>query len=205
MTPSHDVRTVIKVGGGLLARAGAFELVTGALAAFGKGRPVVVVPGGGPFAGAVRELLRRIKIGDEAGHWMAVLGMDQYAHALAERTAGAVLVETRAEIETALQGGHVPVLAPYRWLRSADPLPHSWEVTSDSVSAWVAGPLGAARLVLIKPVKVELAAAVDSHFFQALPRGVDAVVLTPHELDRLGTVVDESPLPAQRRSASQGT
>ena len=203
-TPGHDVRTVIKVGGGLLAAAGAFELVTGALTAFAKGRRALVVPGGGPFAGAVRELLRRVKIGDEAGHWMAVLGMDQYAHALAERTSGAVLVEQRSEITSALDAGQVPVLAPYRWLRAADPLPHTGEVTSDSVTAWIAGALGATRVVLIKPAKGEAPKVVDPYFFRALPRGVDLVVLTPHELDKLGEALDGDPIPGQRRSAGEG-
>src|SRR5580765_1089930 len=76
------VDTIVKVGGGLLSRAGAFELVTGALATYGKGRRLLVVPGGGPFAEAVRELVRRIKVGEDAAHWMALLGMDQYAAAL---------------------------------------------------------------------------------------------------------------------------
>ena len=46
--------------------------------------------------------------------------------------------------------GRVPVLAPSRWLREADPLPHSWDVTSDSIAAWVAGQAGASTLVLVK-------------------------------------------------------
>src|SRR5207245_6040635 len=79
------VHTVVKVGGGLLGKAGAFELVIEALTAFVPGRRLVVVPGGGPFADAVRRMFRRIDIGEDAAHWMAVLGMDQYAHALAAR------------------------------------------------------------------------------------------------------------------------
>ena len=42
--------------------------------------------------------------------------------------------------------GRVPVLAPSAWLRAADPLPHSWDVTSDSIAAWIAGQAGALRL-----------------------------------------------------------
>src|SRR3989475_7902627 len=44
------VHTVVKVGGGLLGTAGAFELVIDALSAFRRGRRLVVLPGGGPFA-----------------------------------------------------------------------------------------------------------------------------------------------------------
>ena len=43
------------------------------------------------------------------------------------------------------------VLAPSRWMRAADVLPHDWDATSDSVAAFVAGALDAERLVLIKP------------------------------------------------------
>lgn len=200
----QTIQTIVKVGGGLLSRAGAFELVTGALAAFGKGRRLLVVPGGGPFAGAVRELVRRVKVGEDAAHWMAVLGMDQYAQVLAERTAGAVLVEQLPEIYAALDAGLVPVLAPYRWLRAADPLPHSWSATSDSVAAWIAGAVGARRVVLIKPVHGEPSKMVDPLFHRTLPPGVDSVVLTPHELEKLGEALDTGPSLGQPRAAGEG-
>jgi aspartokinase-like uncharacterized kinase len=202
--PGSGVHAVVKVGGGLLSRAGAFELATSALAAFGKGRRLLVVPGGGPFADAVREMFRRIKISDDAAHWMAVLGMDQYAHALAERTAGAVLVEQQSEIAPAVEAGQIPVLAPYRWLRAADPLPHSWSVSSDSIAAWVAGAVGAKRVVLIKPVTDAVPKLVDAHFERTLPPGVECVVLSPHELDKLGETLDARSGGAARRRAGEG-
>jgi 5-(aminomethyl)-3-furanmethanol phosphate kinase len=198
------VQTIVKVGGGLLSRAGAFELVTGALAAFGKGRRLLVVPGGGPFAGAVRELVRRVKVGEDAAHWMAVLGMDQYAQALTERTAGAVLVEQPPEIYDALDAGLLPVLAPYRWLRAVDPLPHSWSATSDSVAAWVAGAVGAKRVVLIKPVQGEPSKMVDPLYHRTLPPGIDSIVLSAHELEKLGAALNPLPVADPRRTASEG-
>ena len=135
---------------------------------------------------------------------MAVLGMDQYAHALTERTAGAVLVEQLPEVYAALDAGLVPVLAPYRWLRAADPLPHSWSATSDSVAAWVAGAVGAKRVVLIKPVQGEPAKMVDPLYHRTLPPGVDSVVLTAHELEKLGEALDTGPSLGQPREASEG-
>jgi aspartokinase-like uncharacterized kinase len=198
------VRTVIKVGGGLLSRAGAFELVTGALAACAPGRGALVVPGRGPFADAVRELLQRVKVSGDAAYWMAALGMDQYAHALVERTAGAVLVEDLREIAAALERERIPVLAPYRWLRAADPLPHAREVSSDVVAAWVAQATGARRVVLIKPVTPDPARAVDPAYQRALPAGTDSVVLTPNDVAQLADALEEGPGPSAQRLAGQG-
>ena len=188
---TRDVRTVVKVGGGLLSRAGAFELVTEALTAFTQGRRVVIVPGGGPFADAVRQMFKRIKIGEDAAHWMAVLSMDQYAYALAARIPAAVLVHEEAEIAATIAAGPLPVLAPYRWLEAADPLPHSWEVTSDSIAAWVAGALGARRLVLIKPVRGETKKLVDPLFLRTLPASVEHLIITADDLGQLDVALDE--------------
>jgi aspartokinase-like uncharacterized kinase len=66
----------------------------------------------------------------------------------------------------------VAVLAPSRWLRAADVLPHDWGATSDSAAAFVAGALDAERLVLIKPAGGAAAEQVDAHFALVLPVGL---------------------------------
>jgi 5-(aminomethyl)-3-furanmethanol phosphate kinase len=206
--PGHPVvHTVVKVGGGLLGTAGAFDLVIDALTTFRPGRRLLVIPGGGPFADAVRQMFRRVKIGADAAHWMAVLGMDQYAHALAARVPGAALVEQREDIAAALTAGQLPVLAPYRWLKTADPLPHSWDVTSDSIAAWFAGALGARRVVLIKPAsgRGEARRLVDPAFIRTLPPGVEHLIVTADDLGPLDAALNEgggegSPRRARERS-----
>ena len=52
---------------------------------------IVVVPGGGPFADAVRDFDRSLGLSPHTAHWMALLAMDQYGHVLADRIPGAVL------------------------------------------------------------------------------------------------------------------
>jgi len=198
------VHTVVKVGGGLLSKAGALDLVIEALTAFGPRRRLVIVPGGGPFAEAVRTMFRRMKIGEDAAHWMAVLGMDQYAHALTARLPGAVLVEQEPEIAAAREAGRLPVLAPYRWVRTADPLPHSWEVTSDSIAAWLAGVLGARRIVLIKPAGGDPRKLVDPFFLRTLPPGVEHFVITADDLGQLDVALDEGGHSKRGRRARQG-
>ena len=203
-TTSPVVHTVLKIGGGLLGKAGAFDLAVEAVTAFRPGRRLVVVPGGGPFADAVRQMFKRARIGDDAAHWMAILGMDQYAHALAARIPEASLVDSAAEVGAALDARRVPVLAPYRWLREADPLPHSWEVTSDSIAAWLAGALGARRVVLVKPADGEHKKLVDSYFVRTLPPGVEHLVVTADDLGQLDVALRESPDPQTRRQARRG-
>jgi hypothetical protein len=58
--------------------------------------------------------------------------------------------------------------------------------------------------VLIKPAKGETSRLVDPLFLETLPPGVDCVVLTAHEMEKLGEVLDQSPRVSQRRAANQG-
>ena len=162
---------VIKVGGGLLEHIDHLDRVVAAISDVSRTLRVVVVPGGGPFADAVRRVDRRLALGDEEAHWMAILGMDQYAHLLAARIDSGTVVAGREQIADAHRRTQIPVLAPSAWLKAADPLPHSWDVTSDSIAAWVAGELGAARLLLIKPPGARGPDLVDAHFQKTLPAG----------------------------------
>lgn len=203
------VDIVVKIGGGALAHGNHFDAALAAIGAAGMDRRLLVVPGGGPFGDTVREVDRRIHLSDDAAHWMALLAMDQYAHLVASRLAGSVLVTKRQEIAAALDAPvrQVPVLAPYRWLREADPLPHGWTVTSDSISAWIAGRVGARRLVLVKPPGARLQLAhgtgtgatgfgesaqnaaaselVDAYFPRALPAQVRFVMVAADQVDAL--------------------
>jgi aspartokinase-like uncharacterized kinase len=118
---------------------------------------------------------------------MAVLAMDQYAHLIAGRLACSALVTNVREARTALGDGRVPVLAPSQWLREADPLPHSWDVTSDAVAAWVAGAVGARRLVLVKPAGAAGADLVDPYFSRALPAELAPTIVPADQLAALLT------------------
>ena len=172
------VETVIKVGGALIEDPAAFACLVHALEALAArhrgGPPLLVVPGGGPFADTVREVDWQLAAGDDAAHWMAILGMDQHAHLLVARTPVAALVESADEARLVHEAHRLPVLAPYRWLRARDPLPHSWSVTSDSIAAWIAIELGAAELLLVKATAGPADAVTDPYFQSVLEAGVKA-------------------------------
>ena len=176
------VDAVVKVGGSLLRDPSAHERTINAIADAASLCRLAIVPGGGPFADLVRLLDGAMSLGDDAAHWMAIRAMDAHAEILASRLAAAKLVESPADVSTALSTRQLPVLLSSRWLHERDPLPHSWEVTSDSIAAWVAGELGAAKLVLLKPVSGEVAALADPHFAHALPETVRAVAIGVDEL-----------------------
>ena len=176
----------MKVGGGVLKEVDAFDGVLAVLGAAARSRRLLIVPGGGPFADVVRDVDRWLGLPDTAAHWMAVLAMDQYAHLIASRLPAGVLVAKPRAIAAAIDAHHLPVLAPSRWLRETDPLPHSWHVTSDSIAAWVAGQLGARRLVLVKPPCVQTSdEAVDSYFARALPAGLRTVIVPADQIETL--------------------
>jgi|APCry1669189204_1035204.scaffolds.fasta_scaffold19738_1 5-(aminomethyl)-3-furanmethanol phosphate kinase len=99
-------------------------------------RQLMVVPGGGLFADTVRQE----RVDDDAAHWMAIAAMEQYAWVIASR--GMRTTDLLAVPET------TAVFLPYISMRQRDPLPHSWDVTSDTIAAWIAAELGIELLIL---------------------------------------------------------
>jgi len=177
------IEVVVKIGGRLLGLDGALDRVARTIAEVAPRTGLLIVPGGGPFADAVRVAYRQHRLSPTAAHWMAILGMEQMAHLLAERIVDAMIV-TSSDLALAVAGaGKTPVLAPYQLLRERDPLPHSWDVTSDSIAAWVAGEVGARRLVLVKAVSGCVTDLADNYVARALSEGVRAEVIGVDSLD----------------------
>jgi aspartokinase-like uncharacterized kinase len=183
------VLTVVKVGGGLGAGAGdaALRGLCATLGALGERHPLLVVPGGAWFADAVREADRRFGLPAASSHHMAVLGMEQFGWLLSELIPGAVRsAEPRAE------AGQATVLLPAAL--ALDGLPASWEVTSDSIAAWVASRAGAGRLVLVKEV--------DGLYAEWPANGEPLARLTVAELGALQPAGVDEHLPAVLERAS---
>lgn len=139
--------TVIKLGG---SHAFALHLRDWLRAIASCAGSIVLVPGGGPFADLIRDAQPRIGFDDDAAHRMALLAMEQYGCALASLNARFTLAESKMEIERALVERRVPVWLPSRMVLAAGEIPWSWDVTSDSLAAWLAGELSADHLVLVK-------------------------------------------------------
>jgi 5-(aminomethyl)-3-furanmethanol phosphate kinase len=133
-----------------------------------RGR-VVVVPGGGPFADAVRSAQSVMGLDDRTAHHMALLAMEQYGHALISLNRALVPADSMEAIAREVARRHVPVWMPTRMVAEASDIAESWDVTSDSLAAWLAGKLAASRLLLIKHLE---SATAQQHFAQLAASGV---------------------------------
>jgi dihydroneopterin aldolase len=189
---------VVKLGGSL-AKARTLKGWLAALAS-GKGR-AVVVPGGGVFADVVRDQQERLHFSARAAHRMAILAMEQYGWALADMGAGMTACADESEMRDALSRGSIPVWLPSAMAFADADIPESWDVTSDSLSAWLARRLGATRLILVKstpaprPVDPELLAArglVDRLFPRFLAGAKPTLDwIGPGEEDRLADLLTQ--------------
>lgn len=149
--PSSNAPLVVKLGGSLHASP---ELADWLAALKRYPRPLTIVPGGGPFADAVRAAQPTMRYDDATAHAMAVLAMEQYALALANRDDSLELAASRDEIAAAQARGRIALWRPNAMVAAADDIAPSWDVTSDSLAAWLAKKMGACALALIKSVDV---------------------------------------------------
>jgi len=141
--------TIIKIGGSLLKGDNLTDLCK-KLGDIGKKHRLLIVPGGGTFADEVRVISEKFNMDQDTAHWMAILAMNQYGYLLSSLIPGSIAIENIDDVNKYLDKLIPVVLLPYHMIKTIDPLPHSWDVTSDSISAWIAGYFGAERLVVIK-------------------------------------------------------
>jgi 5-(aminomethyl)-3-furanmethanol phosphate kinase len=171
----------VKVGGGLLSADGLPGLRRGCadVLELACDRPVLVVPGGGPFADAVRALDAKVGFGDEVAHALALRAMDQLGVLLAPMLPGVEVLDRLV----APRGGLGLLLAAPAFEGHPE-IPASWDVTSDSLAVLAAGAIGAQEAILLKAVE---GGAVDAYLPEAVRRtGVVVTVRTPNGLWRWG-------------------
>jgi len=142
---------VIKIGGSL-DRASSLEMVCEEVNRLGRDYRLLVVPGGGEFADQVRKSNLRHPLNHTTAHRMALLAMDQYGLMLSNLISCGELVKELSSLRSKIAAGGIAVLLPFSLIDTADPLPHSWQVTSDTIAAWVTQSIGCRRLVLLKDV-----------------------------------------------------
>ena len=176
------IKTVIKIGGSLGQSSKLADLML-QISDLVPRHGILAVPGGGAFADAIRDYDRRFGLDPDASHWMAVLAMDQFGHLISSLIPNSELIKDPEDAQKVAAAGQVPVLLTYDLLFHTNALPRSWDVTSDSIAAWVAGICKAEQLILLK--------SVDGLFFDdpvahATVRLLETISVD--ELDRCGGV-----------------
>lgn len=147
---------VVKLGGSLLRREDWPQRLLTWLDRQPMPRCHVMIVGGGDEADAVREADRLHNLGNEQSHWLAIEAMQRNTAAAASRFPQSSLLCCLRHVRQISQAAQVLWFDPLPWLRAETgwrglpPLPHSWDVTSDSIAARVACRLGNVPLVLLK-------------------------------------------------------
>ena len=146
MTESSELPLVVKVGGGLLRDQGLEGLRRACAEAteIAASRPVLVIPGGGPFADAVRAIDEQVGLDDAAAHALALQAMDQLGVLLRPLLPAAELV---ADLVAPRALGLLEAAPAFAG--RAD-VPASWTVTSDSLAVLAAAAIGADEAILLK-------------------------------------------------------
>ena len=139
---------VVKIGGSLEGSEELKKLLSYLLAE-GKEK-TVLVPGGGSFANNVRKLQTSAGFSDKYAHRMALLAMEQYAWYLRALTPELQTADSLNSIFDSLTDNDLTLWLPYKMLCSESTLPASWDVTSDSLAAWLALKIEADSLTLVK-------------------------------------------------------
>jgi 5-(aminomethyl)-3-furanmethanol phosphate kinase len=173
---------VVKLGGSLIADPALSHWLEAVCSIKATDRRIrfVVVPGGGPFADAVRKTQSELGYDDRTAHAMSVLAMDQFGILLCGLRSdlrGCALFD---QFDDAWDARRVPVWLPSRLLIGQTSLEASWRVTSDTIAAWLANTLGADGLILVKscvlpqqcndPATLTSAGVVDAAFQEFLQR-----------------------------------
>jgi 5-(aminomethyl)-3-furanmethanol phosphate kinase len=164
---------VIKLGGSLLD----WPELSDALRRWREKQPPMrdlMVVGGGAWADLMREADGRFRLGEEHCHWLCLELMSFTARLAATLFPEAPLAD-KWDLLAAGETGSLTIVDIFP-LMNESPLPQSWDVTSDSLAAWLAERMEAAELVLLKstvpPAGCDLAALaacgyVDRYFPQA--------------------------------------
>lgn len=181
MNADRERPLVVKLGGSLWRSpnlGGWISVLQGA------GLPITLVPGGGPFADAVRAAQPVMGFSNAAAHRMAMLGMEQYGMALADKFGGLGLAATPDDANILHSRGMIAVWRPVEMVCEAQVSP-SWDVTSDSLAAFYARRSGAGRLLLIKSIDIETApdlhCLVDASF-SLFSQGLEVFIAGPNAL-----------------------
>ena len=131
------IKQVVKIGGSL------FPNYAIDLAKKLENTNSCIILGGGEFANLIRKYDSEQNFSDEANHWTAIDCMDIIAKLVNDKVKSTKLAYSIEEVNEISNEGFTPIFVVSKFLRDEDPFECSWDVTSDSIAAYVAHLLNA--------------------------------------------------------------
>ena len=144
------MKIVVKIGGSLIQDPAELNSLINEISWIAQTNKVLIIPGGGILADQVRFLDKKFNLKTESSHWMALLTEDINAILIHEKIRNAILIDELDDFNA--DSDQLFVFQPTRFVLKRNELPNSWDVTSDSVAAWVASKVKADKLILVKDV-----------------------------------------------------
>lgn len=144
---------VIKLGGSLCA-SGKLPACLDKIEHDYEGKTTVIVPGGGLFAEQVRLLQPRLFFDDRTAHQMALLAMQQMALLYQGLKPQFTRIGSVNAFVNPENRNKIAIWSPEVTELDQAGIPSSWSITSDSLSAWLAGALTAKKLIIVKSVTI---------------------------------------------------
>lgn len=144
---------IFKIGGKILEN---FEdlnsTITQLTQLYDKGRiqKIILIPGGGSIVNFIRKVYLELNFTEELGHWMGVISMNYNGLELGKKFPELDVIEDINSLKKLDKS--LCIFLPYRFLKEIDILPHSWDVTSDSITLFLAKELEIPHCVLIKDI-----------------------------------------------------
>ncbi len=113
-------------------------------------KKIILVPGGGTIANFVRNLYREFQLSDNLAHWIAIYSMDYNGLELKRKFPHLQIYKDYEKLQK--ESKLISIFLPYKYLKIKDELPHTWDVTSDSIALYLAIKFGLNECFLIKGV-----------------------------------------------------
>ena len=107
-----------------------------------------IVLGGGEFANLIRKYDNKQNFSNEANHWTAIDCMDITAKLVCDKVESAKLAYSIEEVNDISKDGLTPIFVVSEFLMKEDPFECSWDVTSDSIAAYISHLLNAKLLIV---------------------------------------------------------
>lgn len=111
---------------------------------------IIIIPGGGSVANFIRKVYNELKFTEELAHWMGIVSMSYNGLELGKKFPKLKIIEEYNELKKLDKT--FCIFLPFRFLKENDKLPHSWDVTSDSITLFLAKELRLDECFLIKDI-----------------------------------------------------